>query len=137
MSGPKDDDDAKRIILRRRAQFVAAALTGIVACEGGHENRPPEVCLSIAIPPPEPDAQAPIVVTDAGARAEEPPRDAGAPDVTEPPPMPCLSPPAPTVCLSPLPPPRDAGAAKKPPKKPPPMPCLSVAPYKEDDGDVK
>jgi len=120
-------DDARKIVLARRARFVAATVAsfGLAACSD--PKHPPMPCLE------------PIADPDAGV-------DAGAPE-----PQVCLSvappePPEPQPCLSPMPPPQDAGAPiatdptppatatpKKPlpPKKPPggdPMPCLSVAP---------
>lgn len=111
------DDDAKRRILARRAQFVAAAVVGLVACEASAPSQPPVVCLSISVPPPEDGGPQPTIV-DAGVAAEPDASAATAPDADAPP-QPCLSPPAP--CLSVLPPqPLDAG--------PPPRVCLSKMP---------
>ena len=52
--GAKDDDrdDAARIVLARRAKFIAAAIAGVgIAC--GEPSRPPQPCLSV--PPSMPD----------------------------------------------------------------------------------
>jgi len=72
-------DDAKKLVLARRARFVAAALAGIsVACCGKDKASPfvcldvpapedasattPQVCLTaIPTPPPPPDASASAV----------------------------------------------------------------------------
>jgi hypothetical protein len=120
------DDEIKKLILARRAQFIAAAVAGFVACEPGPEAQPPNVCLSIAVPPPDDGSVGPTIV-DAGVSID--PDAAWANDATvatEPdsdaPPQPCLAPPMP--CLSVVPPPPrqlDAGG-------PPPRPCLSPKP---------
>ena len=83
-------DESRRLILARRARFMAATLTGIgvaVACGGGTEDEP-KTCLSILI-----DSG-----TDRGPQVclEPPVEDAGK-DAE------------PQVCLSPRPP--DAGDA--------------------------
>jgi hypothetical protein len=115
-----DRDDARRLILARRARFVAAALAGAsVAC--GKEPAPPpqpclsepagydadtepRICLSVVAIDPE-DAGATDAATDVPADASTdagatPKRDAAAPRVVRPPvpppsppPQPCLSPP--------------------------------------------
>lgn len=101
-------NDAKKLILARRARFIAAALAGLStnACgkteaklDGGTEmapqpclEPPPAPCLTVM--PPQPD-----------------PPDAA--DVSEPSPQPCLS----TVAQ-------------------PPMACLSVARPRQSDGGV-
>lgn len=128
MSGSRDDEhDARKIVLARRARFLAAAIAGVgVACSdpkhppmpclepmadpdagmdaGGAE---PQVCLSVAEPEPQPCLQ-PL-----------PPPDAGAPDSAP-------------VAADPTPPPTTTAKPKKPPHPKPqvadPMPCLSVAP---------
>jgi hypothetical protein len=86
-----DDDDCKRIILSRRARFIAAALAsaGLTAasCNKSNVEANPQPCLSA--PPQNYDAAPPPL--------ETPP--------PEPPPQ---------VCLSPLPMPEDAGPAKPP-----------------------
>lgn len=88
------NDDAKRLILARRARFVAAALAGVaVACGGSTEETGPTACLS---------------------PAQQPTRDSGA-DARDAEPQVCLEPLPPDAsddaepqpCLSPLPP--DAG----------------------------
>lgn len=88
------NDDAKRLILARRAKFVAAAIAGIAAACGGAEADP-EPCLSRVLEPRDggPDANG-----DAEPRPclDVSPVDAS--DDAEPQP-----------CLSPLPP--DAGDA--------------------------
>jgi hypothetical protein len=90
------NDEAKRLILARRARFVAAALAGVaVACGGSTDDADPQACLS---PPYQP-------------------RDAGSDADADAAPQPCLEPlppdagddAEPQVCLSPLPP--DAGDA--------------------------
>jgi len=143
------NDDAKKIILARRARFVAAAMTSVgIAC--GNSATPPEAPVSpastetarpdeYAVPPdaaPPPDnAQPP----DAGPMPlpclSPPPPPASVP------PAPCLSPPAP--CLTPRLPPdagatstADAGAGAGPSTKPQrpeiePVVCLSVAPRRD------
>jgi hypothetical protein len=89
------NDDAKRLILARRARFVAAALAGVAAACGGETEESPRVCLS--------------VLADSG------PGDASGSDAE---PQPCLAPlppdastdaasdadAGPQPCLSPLPP---------------------------------
>ena len=48
---PEETDEARRIILARRARFVAMALAGIsvaAACGDSDDETGPEVCLSIA-----------------------------------------------------------------------------------------
>jgi hypothetical protein len=50
---PELSSDAARIVLARRAKFIAAAIAGVgIAC--GEPNRPPQPCLSS--PPQTPDA---------------------------------------------------------------------------------
>ena len=95
------NDDAKRLILARRARFVAAALAGVaVACGGSTEEGEPRVCLRIA-----PDAGP----RDAAADAEPQPcleptlPDAGSDGSTDAGPDTGV----PQPCLSQLPP--DAG----------------------------
>jgi hypothetical protein len=82
-----DDDDCKRIILTRRARFIAAALAsaGLTAasCNKSNVDANPQPCLSA--PPQNYDAAPPP--------QEQPP--------VEPPPQ---------VCLSPVPMPEDGGA---------------------------
>lgn len=137
MSQHDDEEEDRRAILRRRAMFVASALSGIALLDACSRPQP---CLSvIPIPPPEvsvPDAPAPdataALAPEAGmpepipclsvAIPEEPPPDAAAPT-----PMPCLS-----VAR-----PRDAGARRdaapprvdpsQVPPDPAPMVCLSIA----------
>jgi hypothetical protein len=126
-------DDAKKLILARRATFVAAALAGVSVACGKEPSPPPQPCLSVPMeprdaepePPPQPcltpmmidrdaESDAPIdaggaPTTDAGATTRSKSPDAGGP---VPKPTPCLAPPLPT----------SSG-----PKKPvPPQPCLSV-----------
>jgi hypothetical protein len=94
--------DAKKRILARRAQLVAAALAA-AACEPK-----PEPCLSVVQVPPPADAGEPVSADDSG-----------------PPPAPCLSPVA-------LPPPDASSQADagQPDAGPPPLPCLSPMPPK-------
>ena len=111
------DDDAKKRILARRAQFVAAAVASFVACEPSPELPPPSVCLSIAVPMPPEDGGPQPTIVDAGAAIE--PDASVAPEAgdTLPPPMPCLSLALPRDSGAPA----DAGAV--------PHPCLrKVAP---------
>lgn len=86
------NDDAKRLILARRAKFVAAAIAGMAVACGGSAD--PEPCLSPVLQPRDagPDADAdtqPQPCLDVSA-----PEDAGKDAEPQP-------------CLSPLPP--DAG----------------------------
>lgn len=119
------DDETRKLILARRAKFVAAAIASVgIACGKTTEPVPclspppqdpdasvtsPQPCLSVAIP-------VDPVPPDAGNNIQVDP-DAG---------------PAPAPCLSPMP--ADAGAPVPRPclkvaqPKPPPQPCLSVAP---------
>jgi hypothetical protein len=104
-----DNDDAKRLILARRARFVAAALAGVaVACGGATDEGDPQPCLSIR-------------PTDGGIDSAKP--------------QPCLEPSVdedagPQPCLSPLPP--DAGDAGDADAGP--QPCLSPLPPDGGDG---
>ena len=85
-------DDAKKLVLARRARFVAAAIAGIGVATAACDSAEPSVCLSPLAPK---DAG----VTDADAKSDADPQ-------------PCLSPlppdasdvAEPQVCLSPLPP---------------------------------
>ena len=43
------DEESKRIILARRAKFVAAALVGLNAAMCGGETSEPQPCLSVAL----------------------------------------------------------------------------------------
>ncbi len=92
------DDDAKKIILARRARFVAAAVASVgIACGKTEAGPAPMPCLSVTIP------------SDGEAPASDP----------GPPPMPCLSPlPADAAAFDP---PSDAGADATIP-----VPCLSI-----------
>ena len=99
------NDDAKRLILARRARFVAAALATVTTTSIGTASL--EACGGGTEEIGEPDTGAPRPCLDV-----EGPRDGG--------PQPCLSPPAP----------RDAGP--RPCLEPPvkedsgtPQPCLS------------
>jgi hypothetical protein len=87
------NNDAKRLILARRARFVAAALAGVaIACGGSTtDDANPEPCLGPQYQPPR----------DAGGDADaqpqpclEPPiqEDAGADADADAEPQPCLSP---------------------------------------------
>lgn len=95
-------DDAKKLILSRRARFVAAALAGLAADGCGKTTAPPDagaqvdpnapppvpaVCLSAASPSPDPPDAEPVPCLSA------PP--APCLSVRAPPPQPCLKPSAP------------------------------------------
>lgn len=111
-------DDARKKILARRAQFVAAALAGLSAESCGKQPRekPEEPEASVVQPTP-----MECLAMTAPPRYEPPPEDAA-------PPRPCLEPARPRVCLRPLPPLDDA-----PKKKASPQPCLTAAPLSDDD----
>lgn len=111
-------DDAKRVVLARRARFVAAALAGVaaVSCDKAKSEpclsvatvtTPPEVCLKMAVPPLDAGERTAI---DAGADAADGASDAGkeggkkAVGPPAPPPTPCLSQVVPQPCLKPPPP---------------------------------
>jgi hypothetical protein len=123
-------DDDKKLVLARRAKFVAAALAGVSVACGKEPAPPPQPCLSVPMdnrdagapePPPQPcltpmmmpeDAGPPAAATDASAgdASTSGAKDAG----TAPPkPTPCLAPPLPTntaptkpmPCLTPVRPP--------------------------------
>ncbi len=109
------DDESKRLILARRARFVAAALASAgISAASCNKNAPesnPQPCLSVpvqrvdAAPPPSdvPPSDVPP--------AEPPPSAPPSQEVTPP-----VEPPH--VCLSPMPPPPprpDAGTSKKQP----------------------
>jgi len=107
------NDDSKKLILARRARFVAAALAGVgVAC--GKEPAQPQPCLSpVYVAPPDaepmPCLSPPVYVPPDADTTTTEASDAGAgaePDAAKP--MPCLSP--------------------RPNPTPPPRPCLSVVP---------
>lgn len=130
-------DDDKKLILARRAKFVAAALAGVAVACGKEPTPPAQPCLSVpmqdrdagrpdAEPPPMPcltpmradhDAGPPATTeraTDAGGpttRSEH--GDAGVP----PKPTPCLAPPLPTNTGTTKPPPRPCLSVVKPPDK--------------------
>lgn len=120
-------DDDKKLILARRAKFVAAALAGVSVACGKEPTPPPQPCLSVPVdnrdagnePPPQPcltpmmmpeDAGPPANATDASAADAS--TTSGAKDAGTPPPKPtpCLSPPIPST-----------GPTNKP------MPCLTPA----------
>jgi len=96
------DDDTKKLILARRARFIAAALAGaglssgsITACgdSEGDKTVVPQPCLSIAGPrdaSADPDAASPDAVTTTDDAAT--PSD-GNPDSDDALPQPCLVPP--------------------------------------------
>jgi hypothetical protein len=99
MSG-MGDDEARRLILARRARFVAAALTGLTAamCGGTEDEANPRPCLDVAqdggTPQPclstvEDAAPQPCldVVPDAGDGGGDAGEDAGDADAG---PQPCL-----------------------------------------------
>lgn len=89
-------DDAKKVILARRARFIAATLAGVgVAC-GKEPAPPPQPCLSQPMTvdaEPLPCLSPKLVEQDAGAPDAAPPNepDAGSK------PMPCLAPPPATA----------------------------------------
>jgi hypothetical protein len=119
------NDDDKKLILARRAKFVAAALAGVsVAC--GKEPTPPPAQPCLSVPMEHADAGAPepclsVIDPDWERDASPTPVDAGAAPTTRlqqsdastppPKPTPCLAPPLPS----------NTGTVK-----PPPRPCLSV-----------
>lgn len=103
-------DDAKKLILARRARFVAAALAGMSIACGKEKSNPPEPCLSVPIQradaeaPPGPCLAAPLDWKerwDAGSAA-----DAATPTTT-------LDASVPIPCLSVAIPPPDAGTKKR------------------------
>lgn len=77
-------DDPKKIILARRARFIAAAIAGVgIAC--GKEKAPPEPCLSVAYIPPDGGDETtpmpcltPAMPEDAAAALDASAADAGA-----------------------------------------------------------
>jgi hypothetical protein len=107
-------DDSKKLILARRARFVAAALAGVSVACGKEPTSPPEPCLSVPIQPrdaePEPPPQPCLtpMLADAGAPADT---DAGATTTTESQaqkrdasaPRPCLSDPLESTTSKPRP----------------------------------
>ncbi len=80
------DEESKRIILARRAKFVAAALAGLNAAMCGGETSEPQPCLSIA----QEDGGSPQPCLSPAFDASRP--DAADADAE---PQPCLSPPPP------------------------------------------
>jgi hypothetical protein len=112
------DDGAKKLILARRARFVAAAMLGAGAASCS--NCAPEPCLSaapITNPVPTPCLMPQEMPPDAGAGVDGGAPDAAVPDggapvpclsvrptpsARPPPPRPCLKPPRPKPCLSEL-----------------------------------
>lgn len=110
-----DDDEARKIVLARRARFVAAAVASVgVACRSPSA----EACLS---PPPEPCLS--VVRVD-------PTADAGTTDAA--PPSKVTA--EPQVCLKVRATPREEDDA---PFNPGPAPCLSVAPTTRPDAGAK
>jgi hypothetical protein len=126
-------DDDKKLILARRAKFVAAALAGVSVACGKEPTQPPQPCLSQPMvhrdaepePPPQPclspmpnDDDASAAPIDAG-----PPSDGGTTtrslqgDAGPPKPTPCLAPPLPTNTGKTKPPPRPCLSIVKPPDK--------------------
>jgi len=141
MSQHDDEDEDRRAILRRKALFIASAMSGMALLDGCSRPQP---CLSmVPIPRPDvtaPDAPAPdataVMMPEAGmpepipclsvALPEEPPPDAAIPT-----PMPCLSIAAPPRTRRP-----------RPSREATPQPCLRVAPdpssqlvFKPDEED--
>jgi len=97
------DDESKRIILSRRARFVAAALASAglsaASCNKNAPESNPQPCLSV-----------PVQRVDAAPPPPEVPPSAPPSQEVTPPVEP------PHVCLSPMPPPPpDAGTSKKKP----------------------
>jgi hypothetical protein len=95
------DDDVKRLILARRARFVAAALASLTTAmcggqtSGTSSSGDPEPCLSPRCEPPNCDPQPCLaqVPTDSGRDAPtDGPKD-GSDDADDAGPLPCLSPP--------------------------------------------
>ncbi len=80
------DSDARRVILARRARFVAAALAGLAGCRAAPPAEPPESVVTVAEPEPEVE---PTPGPDAGEtslpkRARAPDRDKdGVPDADD------------------------------------------------------
>lgn len=105
-------DDPKKLILARRARFVAAALAGMSIACGKEKSSPPEPCLSVPIQradaeaPPGPCLAAPLDWKerwDAG----------GATDGSTTTPTTTFDASVPMPCLSVVAPPPDAGTKKK------------------------
>ncbi len=121
-----DTDDTRKIVLARRARFLAAAVAGVGIAACG-EPPAPQVCLStVPVNPPPPDEPGPQVCLSPMPTPEDAgPGDTGAstPIATDTTPVDAGSSP-------------DAGAGKK--KPPPtsvvptakPMPCLTPMPPK-------
>lgn len=110
-------DDARSLILARRARFVAAAMASIsIAC--GKESKNPEPCLSVievdsgSTEPASVDAS---TANDAGGESNGT-VDASTPDAASP------------AADSGAPPKPDAGPSPQPCLRAPPRPCLKVAP---------
>ena len=105
MSQHDDEEEDRRAILRRKALFIASAMSGMALLDGCSRPQP---CLSV-VPIPRPDVAAP---------------DAPAPDATAVM-MPEAGLPEPIPCLSVMIPEEDA--ALRAPDAGTPMPCLSIA----------
>jgi hypothetical protein len=126
--------DAKKLILARRARFIAAAVASVgIAC--GKKDVPPQPCLSE--PMIRDDAEAPQPCLSVAIPTDPLPPDAE-------PPRPCLSianpntrPDAGTTTAKPKPPlPQKCLSIAKPPENhpPAPVPCLKADPGSFDDG---
>ncbi len=80
------DSDARRVILARRARFVAAALAGLAGCRAAPPAKPPESAVTVAEPEPEAEPRPDLDAggTDLPKRARAPDRDKdGVPDADD------------------------------------------------------
>lgn len=123
MSGG-DQDEARRLVLARRARFVAAALAGASIACGKETAQPPLPCLSIASPvdaSPRPCLEVEAPPADAADGGAPSPDDAGGAGGAGDAGVPARA---------------DAGVhapgpiAPQPGPRPPPRPCLRVMPPK-------
>ncbi len=78
-------DETKKLILARRARFLAAAMTGAAVACGKEKAEPPQPCLSVVYVPPDASTDAAPPAPCLTVAPPSPP----VPDAA--PPMPCLS----------------------------------------------
>jgi len=162
--GPQDGDrpddgqgeptEDREAILSRRAFLIESALAsagitvGLAGCDT-KRGTGPQVCLSIAAPPPDAGTRKPLPRVCLEEMPPQPPR----PSVCLQPQV-CLSVPRPTECLKVAPrvclraapqkclkvaPPRerrDGGVPRPCLSRPRPRPCLSIAPKKKPSGAI-